>query len=97
MHLLADALPGPVFEPAADPAVRAPGAGDALISAAMYQRRDHMLKHHPVGHPAAVTAQRMRRVKWGRSAPSSTRNSTQIGSSRHDGTAGTGHLDDQGP
>src|SRR5215470_17748083 len=30
----------------------------------------------------------------GRSAPSSARNSTQIGSSRHDGTAGTGHLGD---
>ena len=40
-----------------------PGTGDALIPAAVHLRRNHMLKHRPVGHPAAVTARRMRRVK----------------------------------
>ena len=50
------------------------------------------------GHPAAVAAQRVTRMKR-RALPADQRaqNSTQTGSSRHDGTTGTGHLDDHGP
>jgi hypothetical protein len=62
----------------------------------MHQRGDHVLEHHPVADTAAMAAQRVRRAERRPFPPISAQNSTQIGSSRHDGTAGTGHLDDHG-
>ena len=35
-----------------------PGRGDAFVAAAVHQRGDHVVEHHPVGDPAAVTAPR---------------------------------------
>lgn len=63
----------PAAAAAADPAdrlVRAPGAGDPLIPAAMHQRGDHVLEHHPVADTGPVAAQRMRRVEPGQLTPS---------------------------
>jgi hypothetical protein len=48
-----------------------------------------MLKHHPVADAPTVTAQRMARAERWPLTPVSAQNSTQIGSSRHDGMAGT--------
>ena len=63
VHLLADAQRRPRLQPAADRAVRAPRRSDPLIPTAMHQRGNHVLKHHPVGDPAAMAAQRVSRIK----------------------------------
>ena len=49
---------GPRGQATADGAVRAARAGDAFVAAAVHQRGDHMVEHHPVGDPAAMTAPR---------------------------------------
>jgi hypothetical protein len=54
------AVPGPLGQPAADGAVRAPGRGDALVAAAMHQRGQHVIEHHPVWDAPTVAAPRMR-------------------------------------
>ena len=63
MHLLADAQRRPGLQPPPDRAVRTPRSGDPLISAAMHQCLNDVLKHHPVADPPTMAAQRMSGVK----------------------------------
>src|SRR5215813_6624578 len=87
-------------QPSADGAVRAPRRGDPLIPAALHQRGQDMLKHHPARHLTAVAAQRVPGAKLReRTTAALIKECAELdpaGSSRHDGTTGTGHLDNHG-
>jgi hypothetical protein len=67
-----------------------PRRGDPLVAAAVHQRRDHVVEHHPGGDAAAVTAPRVVRGELRLLIdPIRAANSTHNGSMMDAGSRGT--------